>query len=110
MKNFITIATIALTVASAAYAADDKPTDKQAGMMQGDMMKNCQMHMQDNKMMDSMPKEMMAQCQEMMKDGGMMKGGMMHGGMKGMEHEGAAKPETPKDADDTDHGKHHPAQ
>lgn len=104
MKNLITIAALALTFASTAYAADDKSTDKQAGMMQGDMMENCQHHMKDGKMMDSMPKDMMGQCQKMMKNGG-----MMQGGMKDMKPADAAKTETPK-TDDADHKAHHPAQ
>lgn len=110
MKKFITFTALALTVASTAYAADDKSTDKPAGMMQGGMMKNCQMHMKDGKMMDSMPKDMMGQCQEMMKNSEMMKGGMMQGGMKDMKSADAAKTETPKAADDADHKAHHPAQ
>ena len=75
-------------------------------MMQGDMMKNCQSHMKDGKMMDSTPKDMMAQCQEMMKNGGMMQ----QNGMKDMKASDAEKSDAPKAADDADHAKHHPAQ
>ena len=109
MKKLIAIAALALTVTSTAYAADDKATDKQAGMMQDDMMENCQHHMKDGKMMESMPKDMMGQCQKMMKDGGMMKGGMMQDGMKDMKPADATKTEAPK-TDDADHKAHHPAQ
>lgn len=109
MKKFIAFTALALTVVSTAYAAADQSTDKQASMMQGDMMENCQHHMKDGKMMDTMPKDMMGQCQKMMKDGGMMKGGMMQGGMKDVKPADAAKTETPK-TDAVDHKAHHPAQ
>lgn len=99
MKKLITATALALTVTSIAYAADDKSTDKQAGMMQGDMMENCQHHMKDGKMMDSMPKDMVDQCQEMMNDG-----------MKDKKPADAAKVETPKTDDGADHKAHHPAQ
>lgn len=103
MKNIATIAVIVL-FATSAYATDEKSGSLQGGMMQSDMMKNCQHHMKDGKMMDSMPKDMMAQCQEMMKDG------MMDGkGRDGMKSN-AANPEAPKADDSADHAKHHPAQ
>ena len=60
--------------------------------------------MKDGKMMDSMPKDMMGQCQEMMKNG------MMQGGMKDMKPAEAPKSDTTKAADDADHKAHHPAQ
>jgi hypothetical protein len=109
MKKLITTTILALTITSAAYAAEDtatKDTMKGSGMMQGDMMKNCQSHMKDGKMMDSMPKDMMAKCQDMMKDGGMMKGGMI-GDMKKPD---ATATDTSKPADDADDEKHHPKQ
>ncbi len=48
---------------SPAYAADHTPA--------GDMMKNCNAHMKDGKMMDAMPMEMREQCQDMMKSSDM---------------------------------------
>lgn len=105
MKKFITTAAVVSLLATAAQAADQKSTDPKTGMMQGDMMNNCQSHMKDGKMMDNMPKDMMGQCQEMMKDGG-----MMQGGMKDMKPTDATKSDTTKAADDADHAKHHPAQ
>jgi hypothetical protein len=101
MKKLIATTMIALTLTSAAYAADEKAADKQTGMM-----KQCQSHMKDGKMMDSMPKDMMGKCQEIMKDSGMMKGGMM-GDMKKSDE---TKTDAPKSADDADHEKHHPKQ
>lgn len=74
MKKLIVNTTAVLLIVSAAHAADQKSADQQGGMMQGDMAKNCQSHMKDGKMMDSIPKDMMAKCQKMMKDGGMMGG------------------------------------
>lgn len=106
MNKFVAVTALTLTLASAAYAADDNSADQEAGMMQGDMMKNCQSHMKDGKMMGSMPKDMMAQCQEMMKNGGMMQ----QNGMKDMKASDAEKSEAPNAADDADHAKHHPAQ
>ena len=52
-----------------------------------------------------MPKDMMSQCQEMMKNGGMMKGGM--GDMKQPD---STKTDAPKADDSADHEKHHPKQ
>ena len=75
MKKIIITVSATLLITSIAYAAD-----QQGGMMRDDMMKTCQSHMQDGKMMDSMPKDMMDQCSQMMKNGGMMKGGMMEHG------------------------------
>src|SRR4030067_971268 len=73
-KLIITAAATVLLFASAANAADQKVADPHGGMMQGgDMMKNCHMHMKDGKMLDTMPKDMMAQCQKMMKDMGDIK-------------------------------------
>jgi hypothetical protein len=90
MKNLITLTAIALLAASSAYAADDKSDAKQ-----GDMMKNCQGHMKDGKMMDSMPKDMMGKCQEMMKGGGMM------------QPKDAAKSDAPVSTGNGDQAKHH---
>ncbi|MBI2798685.1 MAG: hypothetical protein HYX63_00110 [Gammaproteobacteria bacterium] len=84
MKKLIITTALTLLFVSAAYAADDKATDQQSGMVgggdlkQGDMMKKCQSHMKDGKMMANMPKATMAKCQTMMKDG-MMHEGMMRG-------------------------------
>jgi hypothetical protein len=92
MKKFITFTMITMLAGSSAYAADDKSSSMQNGMMQGDMMKNCQSHMKDGKMMGNMSKDMMDQCQKMM-------------------HQNDAKDtkpgDTSKPADDTAHAKHH---
>jgi hypothetical protein len=85
MKSYITVAVLVMVAASSAYALGDKSDEKIGRMkMNDDMVKNCQMHMKDGKMMDTMPKDMMSGCQDMMKDGGMMQGGMQ-GNMKDMK-------------------------
>jgi len=120
MKKLITTTAAILLFASAASAADTKPAEQQGmmpkNMIGSDIMKTCQSHMKDGKMMDNMPKDMMKNCQEMMKNGGMMGGGMMKGGAGNMPVMDSKKPEAPKAADDAtkasdaaEHEKHHPA-
>jgi len=95
MKKLITTTAAALLLATTAYAANQKPADSNMGMMDGDMMKQCQSHMKDGKMMDNMPKDMMEKC---------------HGMMKNMKPSDAVKSDTSKAAGDAEHDKHHPAQ
>jgi hypothetical protein len=105
MKKLIAVTALALTVASAAYSTDDKSADKESSMM-----KDCQSHMTDGKMMGNMPKDLKTQCEAMMKSGEMMQ----RDGMKDMkasdEAVGCCKSDTPKAADEADHAAHHPAQ
>lgn len=98
MKTFVTTAAIVL-VAAATYAADDKPSTMQNGMMQGDMMKDCPM-MKDRKMKEGMSKDMMAQCHKMIKGGGMM---------KDKSSEDTSDDNKPSGISEEDHKKHHPA-
>lgn len=103
MKKLIATVVLSMSFAPIAFAADP-----QGNMMQDDMMKNCQSHMKDGKMMDDMPKDMMMQCQKMMNGNGMMNGGMMmqQGNMKNMQ---APQTDTaPTPAGSADHAKHHP--
>lgn len=116
------IATIALALL---LTACTQPTASSGGMISADMMQNCQSNMKDGKMMDSMPKDMMAQCQQMMKNcqGMMAKNGMMQkkNAMSGdmmnqcqqmMQGDNTAPLPaiSPNDTSATDHKKHHPAQ
>ena len=98
MKNVIALT--ALLLAATTYAAEPNAAAPQNSMGQGDMMKNCQAHMKDGKMMDSMPKDMMENCQKMMKDSGMM--------------QSATAKEAPAPANEKaaaeDHTQHHPGK
>ena len=102
MKKLIAIAVLTLLFTPAAFAADT-----QGNMMQDDMIKNCQSHMKDGKMMDDMPKDMMMQCQKMMKNGDMMGDKMMpQNGTNTMQMPDADV--APKPSDSVDHQSHHP--
>ena len=115
MKNVIALT--ALLLAATTYAAEPNAAAPQNSMGQGDMMKNCQAHMKDGKMMDSMPKDMMENCQKMMQNGGMMNGMMQSGGMKqdpaaaaGKADNGAESGTDNKKEAEVDHSQHHRAQ
>lgn len=101
MKQLI-VSTL-LVFASTAYAAEPAPAAQGNGM--ADMMKSCQQHMKDGKMMESMPKNMMENCQAMMTEGM---------AMNGKEQSETAKeapaPEAGKKEDKEDHSQHHPAE
>lgn len=117
MKTLIVTSALALLL-----TACTPPTANNGGMMSGDMMQNCQSNMKDGKMMGSMPKDMMAQCQKMIKNcqGMMAKNGMMHNGMPDdmmkqcqMMQQGDVDTQPAATQDDTSaatHKKHHSAQ